>query len=79
MAVLDILERAVSQGVQLDSDGSVLYVRGHAPPSLRPLIDSHRPALIALLAEQRRVGGDSDSWGDPVNYSKETQNGRQAR
>lgn len=68
-AVLEILERAVSAGVELDSDGVALHVVGVAPPSLAALIDSHRPALIALLVEQRRLGA-SDCWGEPGTAPK---------
>jgi len=63
-AVLEILERAVAAGVTLDSDGAVLYVVGAVPSSLVPLIESNRPALVALLAEQRRRGA-ADCWGEP--------------
>jgi len=64
-AVLEVLERAHALGVTLDSDGALLYVVGSVPPWLAPLIESHRSALVALLAEQRRLGA-TDPWGDPL-------------
>ena len=64
-AVVEILERAVAAGVTLDSDGAVLFMVGTAPPCLASLIESHRPALVALLAEQRRRGA-ADCWGEPA-------------
>ena len=61
--LLDVLERAVSAGVELHELGGELLVLGTAPAPLAALLEENRAGLVALLAEQRRRAAEPETWG----------------